>query len=65
MKTKEKIERSGFVYKANYGSLEIYVKGDIALLYEPAKDEAYAYIVFGSPQLHLLDDIQFEILLTK
>lgn len=63
MKTKEKVERAGFVYKAMFGSLEVYVRGQYALMYSPEKDQVLAYSVWGDPQLRIIDDIQLEILL--
>ena len=63
MYLKDRIERAGFLYKANFGSLEVYVKDDIGLLYDPKTDKVNAYAVWGNPQLHIIDDIQLEILL--
>lgn len=65
MRVKEKMERAGYLYKAMFGSLEVYVKGDIGLMYDPAKDSVLAYTVWGNPQLHIIDDIQLEILLAR
>lgn len=63
MYIKTKIEKAGYVYKAMFGTLEVYVKDGIGLMYDPAKDTVLAYAKWGNPQLHIIDDIQLEILL--
>lgn len=63
MYVKDKIERAGYVYKTMFGKLEVYVKDDIGLMYDPAKDEVLSYFVWGDPQLRIIDDIQLKILL--
>lgn len=63
MKTKEKIERAGFVYKTMFGQLEVYVKGGIGILYDKVRDEAMGYYELGNTQIKVLDDLQFELLL--
>lgn len=46
MKTKEKLERAGWLYKDNYATLEIFGRKDERLLYNPRLDEVH--LVYGT-----------------
>lgn len=65
MKTKEKLERSGWVYKRKFEFYQIYGRGILRIIYDTRTNEAVAvYNIFQS-DFRLIDDILFEFLTEK
>jgi hypothetical protein len=65
MKTKEKLERSGWVYKRKFEYYDVYGRGILRIIYDTRTDTAVAIFNIFKSDFRLIDDILFECLTEK
>lgn len=63
MKTSEKLERGGWVFKEYAGRMELFERGNQRIMYDPEKDLVVSYC--DGNVAYVPDAIQLELLFEK
>lgn len=65
MKTKEKLERAGWIFKRKFEYYEVYGRGILRIIYDTRTDTAVAIFNIFKSDFRLIDDTLFEFLIEK